>query len=64
MTEEQLIELLACPICEERPKVQRKGDLLVCTLRGHGFKIVDGVPQMLPEDAIDPDKVKELLNES
>lgn len=58
-----MIELLACPVCDERPKVEKRGDLLVCTLRGHGFRIVDGVPHMLPEDVIEPEKVKELLNE-
>ncbi len=64
MNEEEWLAILACPLCDERPKFMKKGDLLVCTLRGHGFRIVDGIPQLLPEDALAPEKVKELTHES
>ncbi len=63
LTKDEMLELLACPVCDQRPRVEKRGELLVCTLKGHGFRIVDGVPQMLPEDVLQPDEVKDLLNE-
>ncbi len=64
LNEEEWLSILACPVCDERPKLEKRGDLLICTLRGHGFMIVDGIPQMLPENALPPEKVKELTHES
>jgi uncharacterized protein YbaR (Trm112 family) len=39
------------------------GEYLVCTAKGHGFRIVDGIPHLLPEDAISPESMKELMND-
>jgi uncharacterized protein YbaR (Trm112 family) len=47
-----LLEVLACPRCESRPPVRQAGEFLVCTECGLGYPIVDGIPQMLPESAI------------
>jgi len=52
----ELLELLACPICEERPPLRLEGDALVCTLKGHRFPIVDGIPQLLPESSVGTQK--------
>lgn len=64
MNEEEWLEILACPVCDERPRLRKVGDLLVCTVRGHGFRIANGIPQMLPENVLPPDEVKELTHES
>lgn len=63
MIDKDLFAILACPVCDERPPLRQEGDYLICTKAGHGFPVVDGIPHLLPENAIDPDKMKELLNE-
>ena len=62
MIDPELLSILACPVCDDRPPLRLEGGYLVCTSKGHGFKIVDGIPHLLPEDAITPDSMKELLN--
>ncbi|RYG49472.1 Trm112 family protein [bacterium] len=57
-----LLAKLANPLHPDRPPVVQKGDYVVCTKTGMGFPIVDGIPHMLPEDAIPAEKMKELLN--
>jgi uncharacterized protein YbaR (Trm112 family) len=59
--EPQLLQILACPLEASRPKLELKGDLLVCTSCGCGFRIIDGIPDLLPEDAVPAEEVKELL---
>jgi uncharacterized protein YbaR (Trm112 family) len=59
----ELLSILACPVCQDRPPLRLSGDFLVCTGAGHGFRIVDGIPHLLPEDAIAPESMKELLND-
>lgn len=49
----EFLSFLACPICEERPPFRVEGKTLICTLAGHKFAVVDGVPHLLPEDVID-----------
>lgn len=58
MIDEKLLEFLACPLCDERPPLEIKGDYLVCTVCGCGFPIVDDIPHLLPENAISPDDMK------
>jgi len=58
-----LLSILACPVCQERPALRVQGEFLICTLKGHGFRIVDGIPHLLPENVIEPDALKELLLE-
>ncbi len=57
MNDEQLLELLACPRCETRPPVKLVGSLLICKDCGYGYRIIDGIPRMLPEDALSPQEV-------
>lgn len=45
---EELLEILACPYCKE--SVELKDDKLVCPKCGRDFPIVDGIPQMLPDE--------------
>jgi uncharacterized protein YbaR (Trm112 family) len=49
-----LLELLACPLCDDRPPVRLSDDgkRLVCDQCRHAFPIDDGMPTLRPEDAI------------
>jgi uncharacterized protein YbaR (Trm112 family) len=49
---QDLLEILACPACESRPKVALEGqDKLVCTACGRRYPIRDDIPVMLVEEA-------------
>ena len=49
------LAMLACPRCEDRPPLELKDDRLVCTKCHFWYRIVDGVPHLLPEDAQPPE---------
>lgn len=51
MKDGKLIEILACPACDDRPRVKLKDDKLVCEKCGRAYPIRDGVPVMLVEEA-------------
>jgi uncharacterized protein YbaR (Trm112 family) len=53
-----LLEILACPLDAERPPLELHGEFLVCTKCGCGFRIIDGIPDLLPEHAIKPEALK------
>ena len=55
MIDPGLLEILACPLCEDRPPLREEGDFLVCTVCGSRFPVVDGVPHLLPESAVKPE---------
>ncbi len=63
MIDPELLQILACPLDPSRPPLEVKGSYLVCTLCGHGFEIRDGVPDLLPEHAMTPRQLEEMLNE-
>ena len=44
----ELLEILACPICKK--DVELKGEGLVCKGCGRRYRIVDGIPHMLPDE--------------
>jgi uncharacterized protein YbaR (Trm112 family) len=46
-----LLEILACPACDTRPKVNLENDKLVCVECGRRYPVRDGIPVMLVEDA-------------
>jgi hypothetical protein len=52
MIDPQLLELLACPACEDRPPVRLEGDRLICDKCRRAYPIRDGIPDMLVESAI------------
>lgn len=54
MIEPFLLDLLACPKCESRPGVELRVEFLVCTECGWGYRIVEGIPQMLVVEAVEP----------
>ncbi|MFY9233232.1 MAG: Trm112 family protein [Fimbriimonadaceae bacterium] len=49
-----LLAILACPLCDERPPLELLDHHLVCTVCGSRYPIEDGIPRLLPEDAIPP----------
>ena len=51
MINEKLLEILACPVCADRPKVELKDEELVCIKCGRRYSIRDSVPIMLAEEA-------------
>ena len=63
MIDPDLLAILACPICEDRPPLRQEGDTLVCTKAGHGFPVIAGIPHLLPEDVIQPEEAKEQPND-
>jgi len=44
---QELLEILACPVCKR--EVELVGKELVCAGCGRRYRIVDGIPHMLPE---------------
>ena len=49
--DEKLLEILACPACDDRPPVKLKGEKLVCEKCKRVYPIRDGIPVMLVEEA-------------
>jgi uncharacterized protein YbaR (Trm112 family) len=49
-----LLEILACPACDARPKVRLEGERLVCPTCGRRYPIKDDIPVMLVEEAEKP----------
>lgn len=47
----KLLEILACPACDDRPPVRQEGDRLICDVCGRRYPIRDGIPVMLVEEA-------------
>jgi len=45
---QELLEILACPVCKK--EVELKGEKLVCKKCGRSYRIVDGIPHMLPDE--------------
>jgi len=54
MIDPKLLELLACPVCPERPPLEERDGWLACTSCGRRFPIRDGIPDLLPESAVEP----------
>ena len=51
----RLMEVLACPACDDRPPVRQEGAGIVCDQCGRVYPIRDGIPEMLVESAIFPE---------
>ncbi len=54
MVSEELLAILACPACDDRPPLKLEGEFLVCTKCGRKYPIVDDIPHLLVEEAIEP----------
>jgi uncharacterized protein len=46
---QELLDILACPIC--KTPVRLEGDRLVCDTCHRRYRIDDGIPVMLPDEA-------------
>lgn len=51
----KLVNILACPACDERPPLRLVGETLVCDQCRRVYMIRDGIPILLPEEAIQPE---------
>jgi uncharacterized protein YbaR (Trm112 family) len=51
MVDPRLIEILACPACDDRPPVRLVDDGLECESCGRIYPIRDDIPEMLVESA-------------
>jgi uncharacterized protein YbaR (Trm112 family) len=54
--DERLMKVLACPVCVaeqggSKAVLELSGGKLVCRNCGRRYAIVDGIPNMLPEEA-------------
>ena len=52
----KLVEILACPACDNRPPLRLDGETLVCDQCRRVYPIQDGIPSLLPEEATIPDE--------
>lgn len=57
MIDPKLVEILACPACDDRPPVRLDGDRLICEKCRRAYPIRDGIPDMLVESATLLDEV-------
>jgi uncharacterized protein YbaR (Trm112 family) len=54
MIDPQLLAILACPACDERPPLRLEDAYLVCDACRRRYPIVDGIPRLLVEDGLLP----------
>ncbi len=47
----KLLEILACPACDDRPPVELKREKLCCAQCKRAYPIKDGIPVMLVDEA-------------
>jgi len=47
----KILEILACPACDDRPPVQLEEESLVCIKCRRRYPVRDGIPIMLVEEA-------------
>ncbi|MFN4033073.1 MAG: Trm112 family protein [Fimbriimonadales bacterium] len=53
----ELLAILACPACEERPPLELRGDYLVCAQCRRAYPIRDGIPTLLEEESLPLDSI-------
>jgi len=51
----KLVEILACPACDDRPPLRLVAETLVCDQCRRVYTIRDGIPILLPEEAFIPE---------
>jgi uncharacterized protein len=52
MLDPKLLSVLACPACDDRPRVELKDNIIFCPKCGRKYPIKDGIPVMLVDEAI------------
>lgn len=53
MVHAELLKILACPACDQRPPLtyDEKNAKMICTLCGRKYPVKEGIPVMLVEEA-------------
>lgn len=59
MMDDELMSLLGCPLDPNRPPLQRRGEWLVCEACEKAFPILNGIPLLLPENAVPLSEITE-----
>ena len=54
MIDPELLEVLGCPRCSDRPPLIDKGETLVCSICGWAYSVQNGIPNMLADEALPP----------
>ncbi|MFQ3611787.1 MAG: Trm112 family protein [Fimbriimonadales bacterium] len=54
-----LLEILACPACEERPPLKERGNYLVCEACQRAYPIRDGIPILLVDESLPLEQVQQ-----
>ena len=49
--DKQLVSMLVCPLCQGKLKYAREENELICTFDGLAYRVDDGVPVMLENEA-------------
>jgi uncharacterized protein len=52
MIDQKLLDMLACPACDDRPPVRLQDEWLICDKCNRMYPIRDGIPDMLVESAV------------
>ncbi len=47
----ELLEILACPLCKGSLEYDKKSNELICFESKLAFKVIEGIPQMLIDEA-------------
>ncbi|HOK55562.1 MAG TPA: Trm112 family protein [Armatimonadota bacterium] len=47
----KLLDILCCPACDDRPKVELSDNRLICKKCGRAYPVRDGIPVMLVDEA-------------
>ena len=48
------VAILTCPACDDRPPLRLSEDTLICDVCSRSYMIRDGIPVLLPDEAILP----------
>ncbi|HQU17658.1 MAG TPA: Trm112 family protein [Fimbriimonadaceae bacterium] len=60
MIDPEFLKILACPVCDDRPALRLEGEWLVCSKCGRKYPILEGIPQLTPEDGtLEPVRAEE-----
>ena len=51
MLDQKLLDILACPACDDRPAVRLEGGELICDECGRAYPIRNDLPVMLADQA-------------
>jgi hypothetical protein len=54
MIDPRLLEILACPACDDRPPLREEGDQILCDQCTRRYPVRDGIPEVLVESATYP----------